>query len=332
MVARPPSAGCSEPHVGQRFVASSDDVDQQAGLLRGWNQSYAQMSAGRFFGTVSEVLLEDSRVFSEFTGQTLLQSGVLPSGLVAIGLPVDMRGPAVFCGMEDHVEALHVFSGTNGFEFYSPSELTMAGLVVPHEALSNLLSDAEREHFLTNFGAAGLARVDAKAATTMRGFVKGVLDLAETAPHLLQNPAIMATLHSGLLSNVAAVLDASSDLSPDQVGPARRWAVVARAREAVLGRPDSPTSIAELCRIVGVSRRTLQYCFQDVLNVSPAAFLRAVRLNGVRRMMRVAPSVTEAAAYWGFWHFGHFARDYSAMFGELPSQTHRRFHARRTNA
>jgi len=332
MVAHPPSAGCPEPNVGQHFLASSEDVDQQASLLRGWNQSYAQMSAGRFFGTVSEVLLKDGRIFSEFTGQTLLQSGVLPPNLIAIGLPTEMRGRAVFCGMEDHPEALHVFSGTNGFEFYSPSELTMAGLVVPREALSSLLSETEREHYLTNFGSARLARVDAKAATMMRGFVKGVLELAETAPHLLQNAAIMATLYGGLLSNVAAVMDASSDLAPDQIGPARRWAVVAQAREAVLSRPDSPTSIAELCRIVGVCRRTLQYCFHDVLNISPAAFLRAVRLNGVRRMMRVAPSVTEAAAHWGFWHFGHFARDYSAMFGELPSQTHRRFHARRTNA
>jgi AraC family ethanolamine operon transcriptional activator len=309
------------------FVASSDDVDQQATLLRGWNQSYAQISAGRFSGSVTEVQLNDGRIFSEFTGQTLLQSGVLPSDLVAVGLPTQMRGPAVFCGMQDHPAALHVFSGGNGFEFYSPRELTMAGLVVPREALTNLLSDAERDHIWAKFGAAHLASVDATAAATMKDFVKGVLDIAEAAPDLLRNGPIMSTLYSGLLSNVAALVDASSGIAPDQVGPARRWAIVGQARDAVLGRPDAPMSVAELCSAIGVSRRTLQYCFQDVLNVSPVAFLRAVRLNGVRRMLRTAPSVTEAAAYWGFWHFGHFARDYAAMFGELPSQTHRRFHA-----
>jgi AraC family transcriptional regulator, ethanolamine operon transcriptional activator len=27
------------------------------------------------------------------------------------------------------------------------------------------------------------------------------------------------------------------------------------------------------------------------------------------------------ATDWGFWHMGHFARDYRAMFGESPSRT-----------
>ena len=47
-------------------------------------------------------------------------------------------------------------------------------------------------------------------------------------------------------------------------------------------------------------------------------------LGAVRHALKTAPSVTDAATDFGFWHFGHFAKDYQAMFGELPSQTHRR--------
>jgi AraC family transcriptional regulator, ethanolamine operon transcriptional activator len=35
--------------------------------------------------------------------------------------------------------------------------------------------------------------------------------------------------------------------------------------------------------------------------------------------------VTQAASQWGFWHLGYFSRDYRKMFGELPSQTFRRY-------
>jgi AraC family ethanolamine operon transcriptional activator len=31
--------------------------------------------------------------------------------------------------------------------------------------------------------------------------------------------------------------------------------------------------------------------------------------------------VADIAIRWGFWHMGQFARDYRAMFGELPSET-----------
>ncbi len=79
----------------------------------------------------------------------------------------------------------------------------------------------------------------------------------------------------------------------------------------------------ELCEQLHVSRRTLQYCFQDVLGMAPATYLRALRLNGVRRDLRgrAAASVQDAAAAWGFWHLSQFATDYRRMFGARPSET-----------
>ena len=68
--------------------------------------------------------------------------------------------------------------------------------------------------------------------------------------------------------------------------------------------------------------RKLNDCFQEALGTSPLKYLRAVRLNGVRRELRMgAPSVQDVAARWGFWHHGEFAAAYRRQFGELPSQT-----------
>ena len=47
----------------------------------------------------------------------------------------------------------------------------------------------------------------------------------------------------------------------------------------------------------------------------------------VRRRLKSAASVTEAATEFGFWHFGHFSTDYKKQFAELPSETLRRAHA-----
>jgi AraC family ethanolamine operon transcriptional activator len=79
-----------------------------------------------------------------------------------------------------------------------------------------------------------------------------------------------------------------------------------------------------LVSALDVSRRTLQYAFQEALGINPASYLRVERLNRVRRALGNAQSVTEAATRFGFWHFGHFATEYRTLFGELPSETFRR--------
>lgn len=59
--------------------------------------------------------------------------------------------------------------------------------------------------------------------------------------------------------------------------------------------------------------------------MSPIAYIKAQRLNGVRRTLKKAdPETTmvmSLAQQWGFWSNGHFARDYQKMLGELPSET-----------
>ena len=73
-----------------------------------------------------------------------------------------------------------------------------------------------------------------------------------------------------------------------------------------------------------VTRRTLQNCFQDVLGMGPARYLRTVGLNAVRRELCDATphtTIADIAARWGFWHMGHFSQEYKALFGETPSQT-----------
>lgn len=310
----------------QFFNARSDDVERQATLLRGWNQSYAQISAGRFAGSLTEALLGDEgRLFSEFTGQTLLQSGELPPDLIAIGVPQAMGGTSLFCGKEGSAKGLYLFSGRSGFEFYSPPEMTMLGAVVSRAALLEILPEMECDLLETGFGDAGYYAVDERAADGMKDFITGTLEIFASAPHLLMNEPVVRTLGAGILSNLAQLFATEPQPVVDRLDARRRWSIVSQARDLVASQPDRAFTVAELCHKIGVSRRTLQYCFQDVLNLNPVAFLRAVRLNGARRMLCKGSSVMDAATHWGFWHFGHFANDYAALFGELPSETSRRY-------
>ena len=318
-----PPAG--EPRATFSYAATHD-VDEQAALLRGWNQSYAQLSAGPFKGNIAETSFSAVHLFMEQTDSELFQTGELPSNLCAVGVPLRLGGVANFCGAETAGEALHVFSGRSGFEFYTPSGLIMAGIVVDIEDLAASLSDDEYGGVLSSLGDAHLHRAQLHLADGIRRQIVSAFEVIRDHPHLADNPQHVNAMKAALVSTLAQALAGDQPVSRSTIAPAKRWLIVATARALIMDHPDTPMTIADLCRAFGISRRNLQYCFQDVLGISPASFLRIVRLNGARQAIKTSKSVTDAATMWGFWHFGRFAHDYKTMFGELPSETYRRSH------
>lgn len=104
--------------------------------------------------------------------------------------------------------------------------------------------------------------------------------------------------------------------------------IVQTAEKYALSHTGERLYVTDLCRVAGVSERTLEYAFRAVMGLSPTAYLTKIRLHRVRRALwMAAPSattVTTEALNWGFWHFGEFSKAYKACFDELPSETLRK--------
>ena len=104
--------------------------------------------------------------------------------------------------------------------------------------------------------------------------------------------------------------------------------IVELAEKRALADTDGPLYITDFCKAAGVSERTLEYAFKEILSMSPVAFLRRVRLHRVRQALRAdTPATTTVSAEalkCGFWHFGDFSKAYKDCFGESPSDTLRR--------
>jgi AraC family ethanolamine operon transcriptional activator len=94
-------------------------------------------------------------------------------------------------------------------------------------------------------------------------------------------------------------------------------------------RPEEPIRIANICRNVGVSARTLLRAFRAVHGATPYRYLCSLRLLEARRILSSAtgdppPTVTEVATHLGFAELGRFSVAYRSAFGECPSDTLRR--------
>ena len=87
---------------------------------------------------------------------------------------------------------------------------------------------------------------------------------------------------------------------------------------------DQPIDMLQLVKMAGASARSIYQAFERTRGYSPKAFLKQTRLKQARARLQsgdLGISVTAIALSCGFHNLGHFARDYRALFGELPSET-----------
>jgi AraC-like DNA-binding protein len=93
-----------------------------------------------------------------------------------------------------------------------------------------------------------------------------------------------------------------------------------------------PITMTDIARAVGISSRSLQLGFRKHYEISPAYYLRRIRLDAVYAELSSSENmllVNEVALKWGFAHMGRFAAQYRGTFGISPSETARRSGAHR---
>jgi AraC-like DNA-binding protein len=133
-----------------------------------------------------------------------------------------------------------------------------------------------------------------------------------------------------LFETLLPVLGVAEHLEPTRSERTRQAhsVIVKIAEDHALARVGEHLSVTDLCRAAGVSERSLEYAFRDVMGLTPVAYLIRLRLHRARQGLLAgthgSTTVTAEAVNWGFWHFGEFSRAYRDCFGELPSDTLRR--------
>ena len=221
-----------------------------------------------------------------------------------------------------------------------------ASLPSPTEPLSMVWAD-DSPHLIVRFSRQALQRqfeqlaqmplvlplvfdlavpLDAPTLAPVLNFVHYLCATVDADPALC-GTALAAQAESYLLTSLLTLAphNHSACLQPG----ARRSLLprsVRRAQEYLHEHVMAPLSLADLCQHLGVSARSLQQAFRQHTGRSPMAYWRDLRLDHVHTVLARSgqgdkPSVSQVAAQHGFLHLGHFAAQYQARFGELPTQT-----------
>ncbi|WP_320534819.1 helix-turn-helix domain-containing protein [Robbsia andropogonis] len=362
----------------------SADPNIQADAISGWTQQYDQLSTGPFSGSLTEWQSNGFHFFSETTSQALRQACRVRSGAIWFGIP-DRRltsfdgkdrhlpAPGTMVPVEEGAEDLGCIcakirarsidvdmvacqQGDRDFELVTPSRFRIFGIVITESAWREVMHEMHDCPDVPGGIRDDLVRFELTALDALREVMYRVL-CAEHSFGVAErlSPFQAAHFQDEVLRLLASGLRQAGDVAPIPAMPKphRRW-IVDTARQYVLDNRERPIGIPELCTALRASRRTLQYCFQGIYGMSPQRYLRATRLNGVRRallseavkvsstlplgafskgdeaglsrssVMSERRTVQEIAAEWGFWHHSQFTADYRQLFGMTPSETQRR--------
>jgi AraC family ethanolamine operon transcriptional activator len=315
-----PDSACA-PDLPRLRALVTRDPDDLARNLTGWHQVYDQISCGAFEGGLDELSLPDVQVFRERINQSVHQACCVRPDAIWFGLPLE---PAASRINGRQVEAASVMArpGNRHFELITPRNHEIYGIVVSRAVLEEQAERGACTVALDKLEKAEILRVDPAARSACLHTLSTVLG-GEDAPGKTRGEAARLRAQASVLAALLHMLDSACAEATVLKSLQRRQHVVARARAYLLEHKDQAVSIPELCEHTHVSRRTLQYCFEDVLGISPVVYLRCLRLNGIRRALldEAAPErgIGGVASDWGIDNFSQFSSDFRKLFGKTPS-------------
>ena len=301
------------------------DVDAQAASVPGHDQTYSQLTAGRFEGVVhSHIISPKAALFLEATNRGIRKQFCVPPGSLRIGYLLDevtkcnvngtrMSGHDLFANLPMTEIDLH-FSDDHHAAWITLDFEEVRGMIRLNEEPCDL-HQTGRLQLASKAG--GLFRMTLAAAR------QELFNPGKTRPPASTVAAFEKILFSLAAWTVTTAL--GSDLEMRRSSAAHRARLLRKACEIIDARLMEGLTMFELCQMIGTSRRTLENIFVEALGVSPYQYVRTLRLNSIRKALLLEENanstIGDIVGGWGIWHLSRFAADYRSMFGELPSQT-----------
>jgi len=301
------------------------DVDALCSAVRDWDLDFSALGNPRDKAPVGRVVqsISGDVVFGHARfSLNLEQRGAPPQGrLTFVVMEADMQ-QLWLRGHDAEADEILVFPIGSDFRSLSGSDFSIHTVSVT-EAFCEQVCETYRLH-------APLA----KAAPEFFSPRKSILAALRSSLRLLRDSTAgppTAASDDVAARLVRAWIEAMPGPTPKKSDGRAREIALRRVLERMEGANWSNLNSGDLYDYAGVSERSLQYAFLERFGLTPGAFLKARRLAAVRialkRSSSGTTSVGDLASEFGFWHAGQFARDYRLVFGELPSQTLRRWAA-----
>lgn len=310
-------------------LVSSQDVFEHAAAIHGWRMEYMQLSPGPFYGRLSQINLDHFQIIRERTNRVVIKSGASWPGSIVISLPLEASENGYLLGHPLPAYGSLMTDGNELPELRTPAQLDLLCIAFSREWFAIKAVEMGYQQLSEQVWRAERLVIPDVFRLPLCNLLVAFLNEACSRPQMIAEAACRASFEDSLCDLLLTALSGSQITVGLSATHHKR--VADEVRHLVMYDPSEVPTLAEVCAQLSISRAHLQNCFKHSYGVTASLMLRSARLHGVRREFRQAIqqrkplSIGDLAARWGFWHWSRFAADYKRQFGELPSETLRRY-------
>jgi AraC-like DNA-binding protein len=311
---------------------SCNSFDEFAEATSGWALDWRQLDRGPLSARLLQVATPSVLVTQFLFNRKFHQRGASPPGMRTFGIVGAHSSPVEWNGREGTKNQIEVFPATDEYECVSHPKFRGDGVSIHEDRIRSVAETLGMPDPLERMQE-GPCFVES-SPRRMEALRRSLTGLYTVVAKHVDVPVTEATcsdvefeIHSTLIAALATSHNSVSR-SPHQTLRSRALRL---ALAYIKDHADEAPTVTDICRASGASYQTLNYAFLERFGVAPKQYLKAVRLDGVRKdVRRIGPQgvISDIANRWGFWHMGQFAADYRRQFGELPSETRMRHQAR----
>ena len=258
-------------------------------------------------------------------GGPCIYEGSNREGVFILLLPLEEPERMLSFGQELRDTSLATFAPGRSSVCVGKTANRWASVHIPLELLlasPGFFMDREMAAFASS---GGVLTIDPQQLRVLRSLVTRLVD-AEQA-EALATPAAARAAEAELVSTIMLTFDTRSGALPSRPGrrAVSRRLVLEQTLELIRASDGTALYVDDLCQAANVSERTLRNVFHESFGIGPIRYLRLHQLHQVRARLRDAnpdrDTITKVATECGVWDLSRLAREYRALFGELPTQT-----------
>ncbi len=318
-----PNGPTESPAVAVHSLAVFDP-DELVEAVGSSTLGHTQLSGGRFQGELLAAQFTDCRVDTGRYSQTLISRGTFAQDQVVIGCLLDADRAGCINGYRFGRLDSVIFPAGAELDYLLPANTRWLAFQLPLAYVQAVCPSARSTQAPTVI--ASSQENGKRFAGCLKPMLEAIESRSAQAAGLRNNDA--EWLESRLLD--AACMLLTDDQRARRAGPnhATRMSLLRSFERLVEGEAYRNLRIAEVAARLGVSQRTLELWFKELLGLSPVQYLIRLRLNAIHHaLMRSsddAATVEAIARRHGVNHLGRFSAYYRAQFGCHPHATLRR--------